>query len=73
MINSSCSLNFYADDIVGLCVDNCTEGQIIYLKNCVASCPDGYYDNGIKIDNYCVLPANCPNNTYADNVTGKCV
>lgn len=52
-------------------MQNCSMGQWIYGKDCLAICPNGYYGNPSSLS--CVIPTGCPNNTYADNVTVTCV
>ena len=71
VVNSSCPTNYFADDVVGLCVQTCSESQWKYLKNCLTHCPDGYFGNFDT--GFCVLPADCPTNHYANSETKTCV
>ena len=45
VLDSNCPTNYFADDVVGLCVQTCTEAQWKYGKNCITHCPDGYFGN----------------------------
>ncbi len=56
---------------MGLCVKNCTEDQWIFGKNCVETCPNGYFGNPANLT--CVIPDHCPDNYFADNFTVTCV
>jgi hypothetical protein len=71
VINTICPSNYYADDMVGLCVAVCTEGQWISGKNCVEYCPPNFYSNPNSL--VCVNATGCPTSYYADNVTISCV
>jgi len=52
-----CPSNYYADDNVQLCVQDCSEGQFKFGKHCVTFCPDGYFGN--KNTGFCVIPLGC--------------
>jgi hypothetical protein len=71
VINTACSSSYYADSNTGYCVQNCSMNQWIYGKDCVKTCPNGYYGN--PNNQSCVLPQYCPTNYFADNVTITCV
>ena len=52
------------------CVDNCDEGEVIYLENglkkCGTNCPTGTYNNN---NGKCVSPEECE---FYDNINKKC-
>lgn len=45
VIDTDCPNNYFADAIVHLCVEDCSNQQWKYTKNCITHCPDGYYGN----------------------------
>lgn len=71
VVASSCPNSTYASDDLLTCVSKCPNNTYIYLKNCVAFCPYGFYIN--YVTQSCVTPANCPTNFFANNQTFSCV
>lgn len=65
VVAADCPYSYFADDVVGLCVQTCSEDQWKYDKNCITHCPDQYYGN--YDTGFCVLPADCPTDHYANN------
>lgn len=65
VVATSCPNSYFSDDVVGLCVQTCSENQWKFGKNCITHCPNGYYGNFDT--GFCVIPANCPDDHYAEN------
>ena len=66
-----CPNGTYGDGDNNICTDACPEGTYIHQKQCVYYCPNDYFfDN---TNQKCVIPDDCPADTYADNRTRSCV
>ena len=75
-----CSANSYGDIDTNLCLSVCNNsafGQTLGTgastqRLCVINCSlaDSLYGN--PQTGFCVLPANCPDNYYADSLTFQC-